>query len=609
MTAFKAHSQNLAFPIHAISDIPYVNLPEMSKDYKKYPYVDLVVLVRNASQLTSEQFVKTHFRSVKYFYGELKLNSSETNSQKIPLFLYEKNNKKFNTSNIEDKTVIRKYIYNPETNKSLDAEFSTAITVENDLLKFINNLSKVIGPLIKNPTNLLSKDAALKAYDFLDDVLDKASQETTLESQVSFDMFEPVYKKILGYKIFILAPTLTSIPINKLRLSKSATGSFQIVYENGSPFLAFPYVILLKTLNNYNGHSEYIPSNRITSIGFTNINSTDIRKMDSALLVNRSQLSDQQYFAENILLSHLRIISNLEVATSSVDEADKMEELKTAFNDVEKLDLITPTIKSIEKELYTDEKIAMQVKLRGMNDIITAYKKRLPYNDDFIQLRNLVASGATEISNNKLGSITSIVARLEKVAYLKQNVVILNSKDKIKRIEDEMYLKHFKEVCDRLKEADEVNITYSDLQSSLLSVSLSYGNCNSCMIQSKAAISKYTELISGDELRKLNVSIRDTLFYCNDILKTYKRKVELYHSLPDSLRSSIALKSDIKMLKNEIDEIERKINEVSSISKISFNARERREIYNQLSDLKITTNRFDNYNRSSFSKINDFVGL
>ena len=605
-----AFSQDISWPIRSIQNVPYANPAEISAEYKKYPYADVIVMVRNAEKLTSQSFVNSYFRSLRYFYGELNLSGAGQITQKIPLFLFQKNENKFNTTSLEDRTIIKKYLYNPDGTNSLDGTISTSIAIKDRLLVFINSLSKVIKPLISSPSSLLSHDAAVKSYEFFDELLEKASQDRVLDAKVGFEVFSPFFKKIRSYKIFIIAPTNAVLPnADQLILTKSTSGYFQLV-RNGTPYQDFPYVVILQTLNNYNGEENNIPSKWMERNGIFDVIKEAIKLMDSTLTISERLLSNQQYFAERTLIDHLKVLHAIRVATDNQPEnEERLEKMKVAYSSLSKLSGLKKSFNAVESSLRTDQEIGYQQKIRLLNDEIERKFKQLTYSDELFLLNTLLQSASNDMSNNQLGVLSSINSRLSDIAYLKQNVLLMNALEKQKAVEEELVRKYFKSNCEKLSTVEEVSPENTELKSEIQNLSNSYSNCTSCVAMSKAAVGKYNDLVSEDESRKLLTAIRDTLFYASDVMKVYKRKIGTYTLLPDSTKQTLGFNVDLTSVQREFSDLENKFETINAISKMKFTARERREIYALLTDLKFRIKRFEEGNKTYFEQVKDIVKL
>ncbi|OQP67853.1 hypothetical protein [Niastella populi] len=592
-------AQNLFFPIRKVENIQLMDNSQISSDYKKYPYADITVVIRRADKLTSPEFVKSRFKSIKYFYGELEL-ASETANQKIPLFLFEKGkNNSFNTSTIEDRTILKKYLYKPEEKRTLDAIITTQITINNRALSILSSMSDIVSPLITNPTGLVSVDVAKKTYTFFSSLLKQAAEDQKLEAKVLFEPFKNQYKKILSYNIYFFAPTDAELPkAENLRLNKSASGYFSLL-ENGTEYEEFPYLIVLQTLNNYYG-LEGIPSKRIERAGYTTITDGEIRALDSILIVNKSSISDQQNFAEAVLLDYLKIINKIEKALSSNDE----EPLTNAYSAILKFEDIKKKAKEIEPALYTDANSGYAPVTRKLNDQIDIYFKRLTYYSD-LQKLNVFNAGGNNVSNDALGLYSAIIAKVSAISFLKNNLIVTNAKQKLEDLEQALYNNKFKGYCERLNAADDITDEYNAIKSSLQNMVSTYSNCSKCVNESKIALNKYLDLVSIEEDRRLIRAVNDTIFYCTETIKTYRRKIETFNSFSDSIKATINLGTNINSVISEASHIEDEIRSVAANNKTKFTRAERRALNDSLKNLKKAVEIFDSKYRVTFEKISE----
>lgn len=591
-------SQDLTFPIRSVDNIRYEHPAEVSKDYKKFPYLDMTVFIANADKLNNKEFVRNHFRNMKYFYGELVIGTISL-GQIFPLFLYQNQDNKFNTSLTESRTILKKYLYRPDGLQGLEAKLVTKITREDGLLKVLNSVSETFGPLILNPTALMNPDMAVKTYKFFSVLLNQAAQGDNLQASVEFDGFENTYKRILAYKVYFFIPTDVPSPnISNLVLRKSSSGFY--LQENHQEYTAFPYLIIMSTLSNYLDLPG-LPSRRLNT-GYTAVGDADIRYLDSTLLMNNEKLSDAQLFAERLILDHLKLINLLEKALaqdvrmhSAVVQAEIDEtRLRNGYDGMLLFDDLKVRAEKIERELDIDQNAQLQPKRRALMDQAETYFNRLPHYKDLRNIQRYV--DAEDLNNQSFGNLAYLLSKVAEVSYLKRHLIVLKAEQTLRNVENGIYTNKFKELCDRLATADEVNESYNKARHSLQEVATAYNHCSKCQTEAKTAMDKYGDLISKDEDRKVFRAINDTSFYCADIVRSYKSKFDDYNYLPDSIRTKLNLGLNKEFFNKDIADITSAIDMVRKNEKTKFTKNERKDIYAKLIDLKMLVARLeDNY--------------
>ena len=434
-----ANGQGALFPLRRIDGIALMDNSLLSDDFSKYPYADITVIVRHADHLSQASFVKGHFNRTQYFYLALDLQS-EANKQTIPLFLFQRGkDNTYATSSIEDRTILKKYLYNPADKKTLVALLTTNINVKNKALSFLNTIAEPVGQIITNPSNLITLESAKQTYTFFSTLLKQAAEEQKYNSTVMFDVFKNEYMRINNYSIYIIAPSKAVLPDkHKLILAKDGSGSL-LLMENGQEYRDFPYLIVLQTLNNYYNLNDNIPSMRIQRYGCTGITESDTRFFDSVLTVNKSNISSQQNFAESVLLDYLKIISVLEKAARVKDDVS----MYAAYEAIYQFEDARRKAKGIEKTLYSDKSGYYQPRIAEMEDNIQQYFSRLPYYGDLKRLGEMNKSTGL-ILNSKLGEYHYSVEKLNSQQFMRQNLILIQATQKLLDIEQELFNKHFK---------------------------------------------------------------------------------------------------------------------------------------------------------------------
>ena len=587
---------NLTFPIRPLQGIEYAEKNNVSKDSKKYPYCNVSVLVRNADKLTSENYVKNNFKTLQYFYSELTLSKEGSQPQKVPLFLFEKNKEKgtYNTSQIQDRTIIQKYLYNEDEN--IDARISTDITIRNGALDILNSLTPIISPLISNPASLVSKEQAVKTFNFFTDLLGKAAAKNQLESNVDFELFKSTNEKVLDYDIFFIVPNEVRLPPPaNLQLTKD-----YFIRQNGQNYFEdYPYIIVLKTVTNYNSYIKGLPSEKIERNGL-DIEDKDINDLRTSLYSNEKKLSDQQNFAEKVLLYHLSLLNNLKKTihdeNNEINSTSYEEILKYANAKMQK----TEEWRKIEPDLLISQEAKYQSALHSLTENIDTESKKLPYYIDLLKLDGFNKSSDLKIKDSELARLHSIVKKLSAVTFLQKNSALILSQLKVQDVEQEIYNGNFQQYCNILGNATEINKDADSSKFQLNKLINEYSNCKKCIDEANISISKYNNLLNSEEDRKLYNYIKDTIFAGNDFINKYKLKLETFKILPDNVKVSQSINAHVQFITSDIELIEKEILDFKKIEKTKFSKSDRKDIYSSLDNFGKHLNKFDLNYKSLF---------